>query len=476
MAPKHTDPSSPRVDGNRSLWARAPYNFVPLPDKMVEAPPPVDQDSFYPAIGLTGWIDCELETCSPTYVRGMLTYEQFKAQEDTKTAELTVDQKIERAPFFSTSQEKKDGFPLPTIPGSSLRGMIRTLVEVIGYGRMRNVDNKPAFTFRAVAASKDDPLRDPYRDVIGAFGRNVKTGYLKQRGDKWFVHPALTPQEMNWPEQNAYLKVKEHQIGSQDIPNFIRMNSSGYRPQIHLVSFNIGFGQGKRGKYVAIRQIGKPGQYSSQGVLVCSGNMLETQATGQKSPRKNHALLLPASKTIKQLIPIDSQAVDDYLKSLTVFQKEELEDWSVGNGCLRDGAPVFYVEEKGKVVQFGHCPNFRVSARQTFGDKDRAATPLDFVPPELRLSNQPDLADAIFGWVEMPNWGPKDQRSGRVFFSDATFIAATDGLWYKPEPIIPHVLAEPKPTTFQHYLVQDRNSGHSPDDKASLAHYGSLPA
>lgn len=34
------------------------------------------------------------------------------------------------------------------------------------------------------------------------------------------------------------------------------------------------------------------------------------------------------------------------------------------------------------------------------------------------------------------------------------------------------MLAEPKPTTFQHYLVQNKDKGHDPDQKVKLAHYG----
>lgn len=80
---------------------------------------------------------------------------------------------------------------------------------------------------------------------------------------------------------------------------------------------------------------------------------------------------------------------------------------------------------------------------------------------------EPDLADAIFGWVEDQNY-PQGQHAGRVFFEDARFIGAQNGVWLQSKPITPHVLSGPKVTTFQHYLVQDRNVGHDPDRKETL--------
>lgn len=486
MALKHSNPTKPRRDRQgHEIWARAPYNFVPMAEIMVRARDPLDHDTYHDGEGLTGWIECTLETCSPTYVRGMYTVAQFARLGSKKNDELSETEKGERAPFFAISGEKVEGFAVPVIPGTSLRGMIRALVEIIGYGRMRWVGKEPTFTYRAVAASKDDPLRDPYRDVLGAFGANVRAGYLRREGDDWFVDPALTPQSQGWPEKSAYLKVKEQRIHSEAIPGFLRFNSDDYRPQLHEVTFDIGFGTGRSGRYAYVTQIGdaKAG-YKYKGILVCSGNMLETGKLGQKSPRKNHALVLAEDPRARPL-KIRPQAVEDYLAGLTPFQREELtHDWDKRNGCLRNGAPVFYVSEGNEVVYFGHSPNFRIPMR-LFGDKSkRAAVPPDFIPEKLVIDPRPDLADAIFGWVEEDGTGPRTDpkpgnpphgRAGRVYFEDAHFVEARNGVWHRPEPITLHTLGSPKSTTFQHYLVQDQRAGHDPDQKETLAHYGTDP-
>ncbi len=471
MSPKHSNPTRPRRDKGRQVWARAPYNFVPLPETVVVAQQPLEHDVYH-TDALTGWIECELETCSPTYVRGLMTEVQFKTTGQKKPDELTVEEKIERAPFYGPSAEKVEGHPAPVIPGSTLRGMVRALVEIAGFGRMRWVADEPTFTFRAVAAARDDPLRVSYEDILGRYGANVKAGFLVRRGDDWYIAPARTPSSVGLgAEKSSYFKVKERLIPTDAIPGFVRLNSPRYHPSFFRVTFEVQERQGKRGRYVAITRIGSPDaghHYQYEGVLVCSGNMLETSQAGP-TPRKNHALLLlpdPRARSLK----IREQTIRDYLAGLTPFQKQEL--WGGDNGCLKDGGPVFYVERDGEVVAFGHSPHFRVPARLP-GSK-RAAMPRDFVPAELTDASYPDLADAIFGWVEdkEDKSGPEGQRAGRVFFGDAHFIGANGHVWLNPKPIAPHVLSGPKPTTFQHYLVQDRETGHDPDDKVSLAHYG----
>jgi CRISPR-associated protein (TIGR03986 family) len=403
----------------------------------------------------------------------MLTQEQYVDFGKASADELEIEQKLAHAPFFSTAQTEIEGYPVPAIPGSSLRGMIRTLVEIAGHGRMRWVADRPTFTFRAVAAARDDPLRDPYEAILGRYGSKVRAGYLTKRGEQWYVQPAFTPEDVGLPERDSYLKVKARIIDPAAIPGYTRFNNPKYHPGYYDVTFNLDVRSGSHGRYVAVTDIGSPDadhKYSYRATLVCSGNMMESNP-GAASPRKNHALVLPPNKKAHPYT-IPDQTLKDYLAGLTPYQKDEL--WGVDKkGCLKECGPVFYVLDGGEVAAFGHCPNFRVPAY--LSGKDRAATPADFVPDELTDDPRPDLADAIFGWVEEEDGGPKGHRAGRVSFEDAHLAEAEEGIWLKPDPITPHVLSGPKPTTFQHYLVQDRTQGHNPDDRSSLAHYGTSP-
>jgi CRISPR-associated protein (TIGR03986 family) len=488
MSPKHNEPTydDPRRDSKtgEKVWARAPYNFIRLPEKIVTVDLPPRQDIYS---GYTGSITCEMVTRAPTYIRGMATPELIrklaimaKAEEERKASKrkLTPIEKEEKetqeielkelqAPFFGL-----DGQPF--IPGSSLRGMIRSIVEIITYSKVRWVGGEPTFSFRAVAAQNDDPLKEPYRSIMGGNGANVRAGYLHRKGNDWVIYPARTPAELGLLEKGGYLKVKERVLLESHLHGYIDLNDPNYHLQYLSVSFDTEDRKDRNNKpYTAVTRIApcESNLRFTGSMVVCSGNMLETGRGAQRTRRKNQALVLEPAPGKE--IPISRQAVEDYKLSLTPFQREELSAWGGGEwGCLKEGAPVFYVwsgREK-EVVYFGHSPNFRVPVR--LPGQDHASNPLDFVPLELRADELVDCADAMFGWTPEPGGKRKDSCAGRVFFSDADLLSTGADLWYSPKPIVPHVLSGPKATTFQHYLTQDRDLGHSPDFKKTLAHYG----
>ena len=466
---QHNNPTSD------SRMARAPYNFVPLPDKVVLGQDTLKElpaHDMYHLERYTGHIECEFVTKSPLYVRSAVNvkfYQEWSDRMDdlhnTKVASH------EYAHFFNL-----DDLEHPFIPGSSLRGMVRSLMEIVAHGHTRWVADKPTFTFRAVAAPRSDPLSDPYQSVIGRFGRNICAGYLRHepRNQEWFIQPAMTTGQIDFSgQETSFIKVKENVINSNAVKGFRPFNSQNYKPSWFPVRFDVQTGHGD----VRVTQIAdySPKGYRNVGLLVSSGNMLETGDGRQQSPRRNHTLVLAPNRAAKE-IKIDGQAIDDYLAGLTTFQKENLQDWGGADwGCLKDGAPIFYAPEnddKGMSVvrYFGHSPNFRIPAR--LQGANRASNPLDFVPELLRKGEQPDITEGMFGWVEEKNQPLTGQSAGRVFFGDARYTEADDGIWLKDDPITLHTLSEPKPTTFQHYLVQNQNEGHDPNNVSRLAHYG----
>ncbi len=470
--PKHRNPGPNRT-------ASAPYNFVPLPEVVVTAVNSAndlpDHDRYEPD-KYTGYFDVTLTTKSPLYIRCPFTLEEFLRQERGEDRDAPFRQQVKNTPHFFYMRDPGQ----PVIPGSSLRGMLRSLLEIVSYGKVQWVTDSLKIYYRAVAAAKDDPLGDPYRRIMGKFGVNVQAGYLIKKGDEWYIKPAKKPSNMRWPEKGAYLKVKEDHIPDGAIPGFVRFSSPKYRPQYHPVSFNVEVRKGKRGKFVVVTDIGPLNAgYSHRGVLVCSGNMLETGGANATSPRKRHALVLEADDNAK-LIKINRQAVEDYLDALTPFQTEPPFDEKMG--CLVEGHPIFYTETGEEIFFFGHCPNFRVPAFDE--ERKRTVTPLDFVPEELHRPEDIDYAEALFGFVrrreelddmkqggiiqEIPKQGDKRRAyAGRVFVTDAVLVEGQTDIWLSNDPIIPRILASPKPTAFQHYLVQ------TSEKKNELKHYDS---
>ena len=467
MLPKHSNPTRKRFDRrNNSFWAYAPYNFIPLPDKLVTVIDKVpDQDTY---TNNTGYIECTMKTESPLYVRCSMTPSFFSEHGDKKFHELNPDQKNKRAQFFH-----REDVDIPVIPGSTLRGMIRSLVEIAGYGKIQWVTNDTKITYREFA-SKNDPLYGPYEKVMGKNRRNVKAGYLiKDEKDEngWWIKPAKKPSDLGFPEKTEFLKIKEEIIPDDAIIGFKKFNDHEYEPQYHEIVFNVDMQKSRKKTYIT--DLCTPGDGEYKGFLVCSGNMLETntqkQSLGQEQYlRKNHTIILEKNEDAEK-IKINDQAINNYISGLTPFQKEP--PFHSNMGCLIEGRPIFYVEMEGEGFVFGHCPNFRVPAISP--QNTIVNSPIDFVPEYLRLETEIDIAESVFGYVHE---GQKDSKAGRVFFTDARVeYAKKNGIWFSEDIIFPQVLASPKPTTFQHYLVQDTNGGHNPNEKSKLAHYATSP-
>lgn len=429
--------------------AVAPYNFVELPDRVVSAQLECngqlrDNDSYY-SDRHTGKIECTLTTSSPLYIRCGLTKEQFHEGKEAKDI----------PDFYYIDSATKN----PVIPGSSLRGMLRTLVEIVSFSKIDRVSKSDKFFFRAVAAENDDPLKGEYDNRLGKNGVNIRAGYLFEINKKWYIRPAIKI------ENDYFIWIKEN-LAKLALPKLILLeNINEYRPQyFQNVSFeNIEIENNRK---FANSLSSNCKTYKYIGVLVTSGNMLEGAPEGTQPKRKYHCLVGEPDPD-QELIPIDDDAIQDYRDSLTAFQEKE--PFTPDMGVLKKGRVVFYCQpKKGESVKlFGHSPFFRIP--YVPDTQMRASSAFDFIPSCLIDESIIDIADAIFGWVRK---GDKNQRAGKISISDAKYKESNNGIWYSENPVTPQILASPKPTTFQHYLVQPEETEAR---KENLKHYASKP-
>jgi CRISPR-associated protein (TIGR03986 family) len=444
-----------------SRKAIAPYNFVELPNDIVE----IQADSL-PSHNVyynqsekryTGRIDCTLTTESPLYIRCGFTQEEFASGVESK----------ELPDFFYTEIASKARKPV--IPGSSLRGMLRNLIEIISFSKIELVSDKKRFFFRAVAAKKDDPLGSEYKKLL----KNVQAGYLVSEGNNWYIQPAKTI------EKSSIIWVKERDLAG--IQTLIRMNQENYTPQYIDVSFGDTSFQSPR-RFT--RQVSANQKlYRERGVLVTSGNMLESSDNPENLRRRNHCIVPEINRDVDR-ISISDDAVQHYRSALTEFQTKEPFDKDFG--VLKEGRPIFYCKPQSgqtEVTLFGHCPNFRIPYSPLQDGK--AASAVDFIPKNIGKSIKIDLAEAIFGFVRSKdnNNQSKLEKStahkfhaalaGRIFIGDAICEKTiNDDVWLTgslDKTITPKILSNPKATTFQHYLVQTSS------EKIQLKHYANKP-
>lgn len=492
-SPQHQNPPANRR-------ARAPYNFVPLPGKIVAADLPPDHDIY---TGLSGHFLVRLTTQSPTYIRGLLTTTEFRYQEEGKdfdgqtTTEIVDGREVRKeTPFRKLIKNKPDFFNYageaqPVIPGSSLRGMLRSLFEVVTFSKIQPVSDAHKFYFRAVAAESVDPLKKPYQEIIGGNAKNVHVGYLEKDDTGWYVRPAKTPKQVDGRlSKDRYLKIRKDAVQNGSVTMLINgyrgLDQANYKPQYYDVTFDIGQIRyiNRKGEVkvpISANKIGTAAHnlpYS--GMLVTTGNMLETSDGTQTSPRMN-VYLIPEASTHGRL-KLNDQAVADYASALTPFLKEP--PFSSVTGALQPGRPIFYVPPRRKgedICYFGHTPNFRIPHLIEENGRIRATTPLDFVPERLNSEETLDFAEVVFGFVRSGSYRRQqklaqgDKRASyasRVFVTDAMLAGRQSNVYFVQEgnhTLVPKILATPKPTAFQLYLAQPKS------DKEKLKHYGSQP-
>jgi len=444
--------------------AHAPYNFIPLPETIVAAQTPLPRHDRYDTSRFTGRFEVTLTTETPLFVRGMLTRDEALLNSKDKAYKNKPD-------FFQLSESK------PIIPGSSLRGMLSSLVEIITFSKMRRVSDTPKIYYRAVAAKSDDPLGQYYEQVAGKLGVKVQAGYLKHDGDKWFVQPAAIRAKKSFVKVRDLDKTGKVVDSIRAITGLIHLNDKDYKVQYFDVMLNGSLEETKSGLRVNVR-LPNPEEHRD-GVLVCTGNMAESDRSNRRTvatERRNFTLVFERDECARP-VPVSPQAVKDYLDGLTPFQTEEPFDKKLG--CLIAGRPVFYVPDSqtGMIHHFGHAPFSRIAAMHPYLDErgknqQRAVTPRDLIPPSVQDNPMHyDMTEALFGYI---NKGGKTAVQGEIENAYASRVWVADALplhqaqAFFEDEFSPKILSGPKPTTFQHYLEQ-------PDgvytDKLNLRHY-----
>ncbi|AKB67860.1 TIGR03986 family type III CRISPR-associated RAMP protein [Methanosarcina mazei] len=376
--------------------ARAPYNFVPLNKTLVLADnlPSKGIHGSYLESRCTGYIECELETLTPTYIRGSLTEKEVKEQKLSK----------DKSDFFSPAKKIR-------IPGSSLRGMVRNLLEVASWGKFGFFEEKNLY-FRAFAGSSKS-LREEYSNqmkpedkVSGNSIYKMSAGYLAKEGFDYYIYPAK-----------------------------IDLNEE------HFKSIEIGESENK------IRSIGEERRYF---------NFYEIQdgvhivVSGKMENKKNDWMINEINRDPESRIRIPEEDILSYKldESRGRFVPDLLKL------CVeKSEIPCFYIKwidnEGEERVSFGHTALFRLSYKKSIGEH---------IPTNNnKYKNKLDIANALFGTTfEEEKDLKKSSLASRVFFEDAFLLNPTENPIMREA--IPHILLGPKATSIQLYLEQEENN------------------
>lgn len=445
--PQHKNPS------REERKARAPYNFVPLPEEIRTIAPPPSQ-AIYHANLLTGKFTCTLTTASPLYVRAARSLDEYKNGETPSD------------PFYGGAKETL------LIPGSSLRGMLRTMVEVVSFSKWQFVTNKHLF-FRTVEKSSIDSAYgarmttgDP-RDQ--GWYPNVQAGYVELRGGEYYIRPARSI------HGTTFFRVEED-IALKAIGRLKKMARQGddgrWRPNPTYQWFRMPIWFRPT---APTSHLPESPQYYAEVKDVHVGDRPDGSGWERSwfiasgwvpSPRGGrgkhlHWIVAPPAKDDSRLIQINDDDIDLYKEyGGGISQAIKRQNMSVLPQKSGEQVPCFYIvwidEEGRQRVAFGHTAMFRLPYTKS---------PKYMLPSVVRSVSDPDLAETLFGKVEDTKSG-QPIIAGRVFVTEAELVGDMKNALMESVAISTQALSSPKPTSFQHYLTQT-----NPDNPSALSHY-----
>lgn len=380
--------------------SRAPYNFVPLNETVVPGQPPPSGDHYHPD-RLSGSIELTITTKTPLFIRG------------------------EGSDFFRGADGR------PAIPGSSLRGLVRTLVEIVSRGKFATFDDR-RFHYRAVGDSQSSIGHQYQRQMIKrwrhngdyAFAPLARAGVLEKNGSGYTVRPSPGIFRV---DQSVLTAAVLH----PPRPPFRRVYFQ--KEPVSLHRHVLPKGQPLWLEYALVVDIGpaRTSARTTEGLLVFSGPF----------GTRKHMQWIIELPTQGPPLDVPPAVIEKYRGDTQRDSGYDLLEW-----LEKPPAPVpcFYIIDAGGTISaIGHTGFFRLPYQKTVKDHvpDAVRNPRD-------AADQPvtDMAEAIFG--REAGWAT------RVFFEDALPPRDEKLEHFLLEETALQVLGAPKPTAFPHYLEQ----------------------
>ena len=400
---------------------KAPFNFVPLADK-VFFPNWAEQISHdIPFMdGVSGTINLRIKAESPIFVRNGHTKKDQDKKNDIYTS------------FCKTPDGKH------FIPATSIKGAIRNVLETMSFGKMTQVQNQ-SFGIRDLSNGSDGTF---YRDKIKT--ENIHCGWLQMRDDNhYFLEDCGLPWRISAQELDDKLGagLVDFILKGDFTKDANRTATAKYKlfkDQRSLVN-RFSLDEDLRNALkVGNRQFVKFDDSGKEGVIVFtgqSGKRKETGKTNKKGEKtwtgKYYEFVFP--RTGNEPFEVSKFTVREFI-SIHKNSPDYLDLWRnklIGNERI----PVFFMYDKQQeVASIGLSYMYKYPA---FNSVYQA------IPAEMLDKEKLDLSESIFGTVSTSD----SSLRGRVAFSHALAIGEPKVLQQRD-----YVLSTPHPSYYPLYL------------------------
>jgi CRISPR-associated protein (TIGR03986 family) len=440
------------------MTLKVPYNFVPLNEKVV-TPYWIDHISHDIPFrdGRSGTLKLTLTAESPIFVKRGEAKSMTQKNTDSKGAQID--------PY----EFEKDAAGKYFIPGSSLRGMVRSVVETLSFGRMLGRVSERRYAVRDLSNSK------LYTDHFKPGGNDpLQCGWLKKEGDDYFIYGCGEPGRISHRTIEQYTGVPMEKFFTRGTREYRRSEKEQKSAQFKYDLFK------KHGQQHFLEQehsfVRAPNDEEKdttkdkRKIFVFTDDKEQSPGklvfTGQPDGRNNNRTP-PTGKrlefiffetSLENKVLVSEEVMDDFRFAYFNHRPktEQSDDYMERNKQLEGGdpIPVFYKFKELKngrpygVKHFGLSYLYKLPYKYTVEDSIK-----NYQTDKDGNTNADgrDLADAIFGMVgESKNASTADFLKGRVQFSHAKMKGETKKL--KEERVI---LGEPRASFYPTYLNQN---------------------
>lgn len=415
-----------RKTPNSAMGISAPYNFVPISEHIIlpDWADQVSQDIPF-SDGKDGEFSIKLTAVTDIFVRNGVS--------KGKTSDFS------QAP---------DGRYF--LPGTSVKGMIRNVLEIASFSRMRNISDK-RYGIRDLNLTA---YRRQFTD--NDLRSKVQAGFLDISTSDWKIIPCSWG---SWLRSSLDKKFGNKRMSAAE--KYLEFDKS--HPTLKMRA-NVAFVQGDAAKGAVPHNevtFADDGKY--EGVLVFTGQPQDYNE-GDQGKKKREFFFYDLRE--QEAFPVDDESsthtdeegnlVRENQRDFKFIHEEQsagkdFKAWTT-NGKLvevrkkyfKGRVPVFYIRT-GKRLRFGLAAMFRFAGEVSTVEALRNTNVEHYPKPDEVF--KPDLSDLIFGYTTS-----KMSLRGRVQFS-----GCFTGLGVEPLPEESLVLGNPKPTFFPAYLQQNPN-------------------
>jgi CRISPR-associated protein (TIGR03986 family) len=390
----------------------APYNFVPL-----------NEEVFYPdwsehvshdvpfEDGESGEIEITIEAKSPIFIRDSKDGEKFCHHQSTHY-----------------------------IPGSSIKGMVRNILEIMSFSKMSNDSfNDDTYAVRDLSSAKNFYMKQMQEEKF--------CGWLVKEGDKLFIEDCGTPARIHLNQIDYAFGIEFAKYFNSNIFDAQNKEHKTAKYKYELLG-----GTHKKIKVSDIYKSKTNPKYDTrefctyqkdgkEGTLVLTGQPTKRKDTGKMGDGKGFEFVFFESR---KKIEVTTNVWENFL--FAYFDKRETEpkespDWSFWKEKLESGekVPVFFQKNMNAIAHFGLSYLYKLPYKHSIKDGI----------PASHFSSKPDLTQIIFGYVD------KDEQKalkGRVQFSH--FKAIKGAIELKPRSAI---LGSPRASYYPIYVKQNAN-------------------